>query len=200
MLSAVRFVMGMLGMLGMLMCATAEGGIIKGPYTSFEPSDGAFGGSIVLHSDSGTLTGLNTVLESYNLYLVFKDSTLSGTINGSLTLNNNSTPFQSLSGLQNAHGTLDGVNYDYTLSFGSSSGGLIGLNPNALWTLRLEDPSGAGTLVSWSLDITAVPEPVNVALGIFAGVFVVGGLCRTERARDWLHRCRANAVRWVDAV
>jgi hypothetical protein len=25
-------------------------------------------------------------------------------------------------------------------------------------------------------DITAVPEPVNVALGIFGGVFVLGGL------------------------
>ena len=49
--------------------------------------------------------------------------------------------------------------------------------------------SSPSTLVNWSLDITAVPEPVNVALGIFAGVFVVGGLCRTQWARTLFGQC-----------
>ena len=65
------------------------------------------------------------------------------------------------------------------------------------------DPSnvaGQSKFEGWSLNLTAVAEPVNAALGIFAGVFVVGGLCRTQRVRDWLHRCRVAFMHWVDAV
>jgi hypothetical protein len=64
------------------------------------------------------------------------------------------------------------------LNFGSFNN----LNPNGTWTLFFSDvSSGAQSqLVSWSLDITAVPEPVNVALGIFAAVFVVLGLRRSN--------------------
>jgi hypothetical protein len=60
------------------------------------------------------------------------------------------------------------------------------LNPNDNWTLSLANPSGAfdNSLVSWSLDITAVPEPVNVALGIFAGVFMVVGVAKSMRKRS----------------
>ncbi len=48
-----------------------------------------------------------------------------------------------------------------------------GMNPNGTWTLFFADRSGGevSTLTSWSVDITAVPEPVNLALGVFAGVF-----------------------------
>ena len=53
------------------------------------------------------------------------------------------------------------------------------LNPNGEWTLFFADLSGGDvgnttTLNSWSLDITVVPEPVNVALGIFG--LVLGGV------------------------
>jgi hypothetical protein len=60
--------------------------------------------------------------------------------------------------------------------------------------------SSPSTLVNWSLDITAVPEPVNVALGIFGGIFLLGGLCRTQRVRNRLHRCRVGVDHWLDAV
>jgi subtilisin-like proprotein convertase family protein len=42
------------------------------------------------------------------------------------------------------------------------------------WRLFIADQDGGGvaTLNSWSLDVTEVPEPVNVALGIFAAGFV----------------------------
>ena len=51
-------------------------------------------------------------------------------------------------------------------------------NPNAVWTLFLVDTSSGGqtTLNGWSLNITAgtgvspVPEPVNIALGVFCGL------------------------------
>jgi subtilisin-like proprotein convertase family protein len=57
---------------------------------------------------------------------------------------------------------------------------LVSFNGSAAdgtWTLYFADLSNGGgtsTLNSWSLDITAVPEPVNVALGIFGGL--LGGL------------------------
>ena len=85
-----------------------------------------------------------------------------------------------------------------TVNFGSYNG----MNANGTWTLFLADLSGGeqSQLVSWSLDITAVPEPVNVALGIFGGVFVVVVLVRSRPVRDRVHRCRVAAVQWIDAV
>jgi hypothetical protein len=76
------------------------------------------------------------------------------------------------------------------------------MNPNGTWTLFIADLSGGeqSTLVSWSLDITAVPEPVNVALGIFAGVFLVVILARSRPVRNRVHHWRVAFVRWVDAV
>ena len=58
--------------------------------------------------------------------------------------------------------------------------------------------SSPSTLVSWSLDITAVPEPVNVALGILGGVCLVGLGVRSRPVRDRLHRWRLAFVQWVD--
>jgi hypothetical protein len=48
-----------------------------------------------------------------------------------------------------------------------------GKDPNGTWTLFLADASslGVSTIGSWSLEITAVPEPVTVALGIFGVLF-----------------------------
>jgi subtilisin-like proprotein convertase family protein len=62
-----------------------------------------------------------------------------------------------------------------------------GSNPNGAWTLYLADMSGGGgsgpaTLVSWGLEITPVPEPINVALGAFAGT---GLLVTAWRSKFW---------------
>jgi hypothetical protein len=56
--------------------------------------------------------------------------------------------------------------------------------PNDYWTLSLGDPSGAvnHSLVSWSLDITPVPEPVTFALGTFAALVV------SSTVGSWLRR------------
>jgi subtilisin-like proprotein convertase family protein len=47
-----------------------------------------------------------------------------------------------------------------------------GANPNGDWTLFFADTSGGSisTLNGFTVDVTAVPEPVNVALGIFGGL------------------------------
>jgi hypothetical protein len=76
------------------------------------------------------------------------------------------------------------------VTFGSFNGS----NPNTgTWTLFIADlSSGAQSqVVSWSLDITAVPEPVNVALGVFAGLFAVVGLARNKGLRKLLRQTPA---------
>ena len=61
-----------------------------------------------------------------------------------------------------------------------------GLNPNGTWTLFLADTSGGNlnSLTSWSLDVTAVPEPITVALGIFGGLFGIVQGARFIRRRS----------------
>ena len=60
-------------------------------------------------------------------------------------------------------------------------------DPNGAWTLFFADASGGGgttSLVSWQLDITAVsavPEPVNLALGIFVAGAIGNAVIRRKR-------------------
>ncbi len=70
-----------------------------------------------------------------------------------------------------------------------------GLDANGTWTLFVADMSGGDLteshIVSWQLDITAVPEPVHVALGIF------GSLCATVGGvRLWKRRQRGRPRRF----
>jgi subtilisin-like proprotein convertase family protein len=55
--------------------------------------------------------------------------------------------------------------------------------PNGNWTLFFADlsPGDTSTLNSFSIDITAVPEPVNVALVIFGGLLAVWSAVRWRR-------------------
>jgi hypothetical protein len=65
-----------------------------------------------------------------------------------------------------------------------------GMNPNGTWTLFLADLSTGeqSTVVSWSLAITAIPEPTNTALGILAGGFAV-----CQAVRRWHQRARPQS-------
>ncbi|MEI8043021.1 MAG: hypothetical protein WCL11_16540 [Verrucomicrobiota bacterium] len=90
-------------------------------------------------------------------------------------------------------------------------------NPNGAWTLFFADESAGNvaSLSSWNVNVTAVPEPANVALAIFgvcaAGVGLGRRLTRVKRQGEhWgvLARQASNRVRqwrtavteWVDAV
>ncbi|HOC57126.1 MAG TPA: hypothetical protein PKI20_16025 [Verrucomicrobiota bacterium] len=75
---------------------------------------------------------------------------------------------------------------DGTIGFSAYNG----MNPNGTWTLFIADMSLGDThqLVSWSLQITAVPEPVNVALGIFGSVVLVVAVARRGRMREAVSR------------
>lgn len=79
------------------------------------------------------------------------------------------------------------------ISYSADGGSLAsfnGSNPNGTWTLFFADMSGGGgtsTINGWSLDVTAVPEPVNIALGVLGGVFLTGvGLKHALKSRETL--------------
>jgi subtilisin-like proprotein convertase family protein len=78
-------------------------------------------------------------------------------------------------------------NADGNTGFGSFTGG----NPNGTWTLFLSDVVASGnpsTLVSWGLEIEAVPEPTTWALIIFAG------LAGAVKLGGWVQRRRRSAA------
>ena len=62
---------------------------------------------------------------------------------------------------------------------------LLNADPYGSWTLYFADRAAVSTatLTGWSLEITAIPEPVNVALGGFAGMFLAVTLVRSRRMR-----------------
>jgi hypothetical protein len=82
------------------------------------------------------------------------------------------TPGQLFSGTFNAAGTLG--------TFNNSSA-------NGNWTLFFADTTpggGQAQLTGWSLDITVVPEPVNVALGCFVTMLLaMAGVRRVWRTK-----------------
>lgn len=83
----------------------------------------------------------------------------------------------------NIHGVANPVSGISYTADGGSLASFNGLNPNGAWTLFFADQSGgnASTLNGWSLDITAVPEPVNVAMVMFGAGFVGFGALRAYR-------------------
>jgi hypothetical protein len=48
--------------------------------------------------------------------------------------------------------------------------------------------------------LTPVPEPINVALGVFGGFFGMAVLTRSRALKDRIQRWRVAAVQWIDAV
>ena len=76
------------------------------------------------------------------------------------------------------------------------------LNPVGTWSLFVADLSGenVSTLNGWGLEITAVPEPVNVALSAFAGILLVVIFARSRSLRSRIHHLRVAVVQWIDAV
>jgi len=76
----------------------------------------------------------------------------------------------------------DGRTIDPSLSLTSSPrtaplSGFNGLDPNGNWTLFVADldPGGIGTLQSFSLDVTGIPEPRTIWLLALGGISLVVG-------------------------
>ena len=82
------------------------------------------------------------------------------------------TAFSSIQSTTEAAGSVLAGTYQAAGSLASFNGSAA----NGNWTLYFADESvggGQATLTGWSLDITAVPEPVNVAMATFAICMVV---------------------------
>ena len=82
--------------------------------------------------------------------------------------------------IHNVASPVSGISYTPD---GGSLASFNGSNPNGTWTLFFADESAGNTstLNGWSLDITAVPEPVNVAMAIFGIGFIGVGAVRVYR-------------------
>ena len=155
------------------------------------------------------ITGIPASISSLELILTFSSATsLLGTssgIQGLLVLGTSETsPYINFYPVATSSSGQQRI-YDVTFSGapGSPGIGFNGLDPNTTWGLVLWDNSNSGFengLVGWSLSVTAVPEPVNVALGIFAGVLVVAMVARSRPVRDRVQRCWVVAEQWLDAV
>jgi subtilisin-like proprotein convertase family protein len=185
---------------------------LSGLSTSITDGSALPGSSSMTVSDTGggTVTGLTVGLNfsgGYNgdlyVYLVGPNGTTTVTLlnrpgsapfyaagagfgNGSansLVLNSSSASIQTAA--ETAGAAMTGT-------YGAS-GSLVnfnGLTANGTWTLYFADLStggGAGPSVvnGWTLnlDVSPVPEPVNVALGMFGTLLALGGIARVVRRK-----------------
>ena len=130
-------------------------------------------GGTTFSAEHTVSTSPDTVIQSVELVLTFNNGyDLNGNINGTLILDpSGSDTFVSFSPSATHSGTGSQEVYDTGLLSGFNT-----LNPNNTWALNLWDNNTSGIengLVSWTLTIDAVPEPVNVALGVFGVLFAV---------------------------
>jgi hypothetical protein len=71
-----------------------------------------------------------------------------------------------------------------------NSGAPFGLfnnvDPHGEWKLFIADMSGGAQsqVASWGLEVTAVPEPVNIALGIFGALVIGSAVVRRRYLRN----------------
>ena len=126
------------------------------------------------------VSGENWSLSSLTLTFVLQGG-FSADLSGYLRLGSSpSSPYYNLTSLIQSQ-TLSAVSpTSYNITFGSGSV-FDGQNPNDPWTLFFADNSLGGTTAvnGWSLDVTAVPEPGNVALGCLGGL--AGGMTLIRR-------------------
>lgn len=128
-------------------------------------------------SSSYTISSEGASLSGMTLTFVLQGGT-SSDLTGYLRLGDTTgSPSFDLSTLIHSQTLSAGSPNTYTISFTDSGfqSTFNGLNPNDTWTLYFADLSAGDqtTFNGWSLNITAVPEPVNVALGVFGGVGVL---------------------------
>jgi hypothetical protein len=192
-------------LLAVLGSFSVQAGIYTFNYTDSGPIPQ---GGTVFSAEHG-VTGVPSSISSIELVLTFNTaSSLLGTssgIQGHLLLGTGeSSPFVNFYAVDNDGNPATHV-YDVTLSGtpGSPGTGFGGLDPNTTWGLVLWDNSSSGIenkLLGWSLDITPVPEPVNIALGIFGGAVAVVTAARSRPVRSRAHRVWVGINQWIDAV
>jgi hypothetical protein len=159
-----------------LMSLTAQAGLYTSTDAGAIPQGGTTFSSEIVVSD---ISLPNPYVTSVNLVLTFNSTASLGypsgssTLSGLLTMGTEVTsPYASFTPVVT---TLNGGQAVYNVTFATQ---FDGYNPNTTWGLVLWDTSNTGIengLVGWSLNIEAVPEPANMALGLF-GALAAGGL------------------------
>jgi len=115
-------------------------------------------------SQSQTLSGLSTSITAMTLNFTLAGGLITDLTTASLRLGN--LPESTFVDLTPSMSGSLSTPVTFTVDVSSS---YSGQDPNNTWTLFFADtsPGGQTTLEGWSLDITAVPEPVSKALIIF---------------------------------
>jgi hypothetical protein len=173
-------------LIALALCGSAQGAVysFSGPFVNNGPGAGVIPDNDYIGlADVHTLSGLGSSISDVILTVHLSGSAIDD-LSGYLRLGNLAgSPSVDLAAY------LTPGHNDFTVDLTAFNS----LNPNNTWTLFFADTSAGGenTLVSWSLDITAVPEPANVALGVFAGVLVLTGVARKVRARKLVRRAAA---------
>jgi hypothetical protein len=112
--------------------------------------------------------------------------------------------------------SLANIQWAYSVNGGSYATLGSSVTPGSTWTYEQVDLSSMNLSGATSLSFMATvsggsgvyfddinlaaPEPVNVALGIFGGVFVVVIVARSRPVRNRVHSWRVAVVHWIDAV
>ena len=145
-------------------------------------------GDMNLPNTSFTASSLNPSISGLTLTLHLQGGSVSDLTAAYLRLGSGTGPnggFYDLTGLLSANSgnVASGTSFSINFSTAGFSSAFTGVNPNGNWTLFFADtvPGDTTTLKGWSLDITAVPEPVTTALAVFGGVMMVTGLIRWQR-------------------
>jgi hypothetical protein len=177
-----------LAVLSFLLAAMFSLSARAGVYTYNYSDSGPIPQGGTVFSVEHTISGLPYSIAGIEIILTFNDKTsLTGNSSGIQGLLNLGTgqgsPFVSF--YPDVTRTSQG-NRIYDVTFSGASGtpgtGFNGLNPNDTWGLVLWDNSTGGIengLVSWTLNINAVPEPVTLALAVFGAL--AGGI----KLRSW---------------
>ena len=165
--------------LGLGICVSAQAGVLFTFDNSNDPSH--LPGVIpdnnpIGFTDAHVIGGLNPIISGVVFTLTVSggaDSDLAGYLRLGNTANSPdfAINFGSLTTGGNGPNT-------YTLINGSSV--FNNANPNDTWTLFLADqhPLGQDSAISWSLNISTVPEPINEALAFFGIIALSGFIIR----------------------
>jgi subtilisin-like proprotein convertase family protein len=96
--------------------------------------------------------------------------------------------YQDFSPTFNGSGQLTGTWRPDNSGGNGNLGVFNGLDPNGNWTIFFADLSSGeqSTLLSWTLEIDTVPEPITCALGLFLTVFIGVRLIRSRKKNSAL--------------
>ena len=148
-------------------------------------------------TESYTVSGLAASISDLTLTIVLQGGA-STDLTGYLRLGNTggSPSYDLTSLIQGTAEAPGGTTYSVSFANPGFQSAFNGQNPNDTWTLFFADtvPGDTTTLNGWSLDITAVPEPVNVAMAVFGTIAAIVGGVRWYRQRTSLSTLAAERI------